>query len=267
MAGGLAVAGVAAYVIADSSTGLPASVRADQDAQRARSLLSSDPKGALIAALGAVGTAPTPRAEEAMAQALESPERLVVRFGQVTTVQISRDDRRLVSLGSDGTARVLTMGTGSVQVIPGREVESTGVDATGERVITADLEGRIRVWDVASGQPPDAIRTLADALSSSRHLHRLQRRWPLHPGDRCRPRLGVARRIGGAAGHPPASATPRPPAFSLGRQRRRRPRWLLTEAPACEPAADASRTSSRRGDRPRACRSWPRPSAGTTSCS
>lgn len=83
--------------------------------------------------------------------------------GSIESIAISRDERRIVSGGTDGTIRVWNTDTGDLLRTftgqPREEITSVAVSADGRRVISGNLQHRtatIRLWDIDTGRP---IRT------------------------------------------------------------------------------------------------------------
>jgi eukaryotic-like serine/threonine-protein kinase len=71
----------------------------------------------------------------------------------VDTVQWTRDGRRLLTAGHDGTARLSAIHGGDGLVIrdPGGTIHSAQLDPAERRIVTASEDGAVRLWDAATG--------------------------------------------------------------------------------------------------------------------
>jgi WD40 repeat protein/outer membrane biosynthesis protein TonB len=81
---------------------------------------------------------------------------LAVNAGSITSVNFSRDGRRVVTAGSDKTARVWDVETGKTEPIvelSGHhgDVSSAVFSDDGRLVLTASTDGTARVWDAETG--------------------------------------------------------------------------------------------------------------------
>ncbi|BDG02158.1 serine/threonine-protein kinase [Anaeromyxobacter oryzae] len=110
--------------------------------------MAGSPDGALVFTKGKEGAIRVWRAAP-------PNERAVFRAHDqlVDTVKWTRDGRRLLTAGHDGTARFWPVHGGDGLVIrdPGGGIHSADLDPTERRIVTASEDGTVRLWDAASG--------------------------------------------------------------------------------------------------------------------
>ncbi len=136
-------------------------------ASQAMSQLDQDPERGLLLAVEAARRASTSQATDALRRALTESRvriRLEGHRGPVLEVAFSSDGTRLVTAGSDGTARVWAADDKARPlVLRGHKdaVESASFNSDGSLIVTASVDGTARVWDASSGA---ALWTLADHM-------------------------------------------------------------------------------------------------------
>jgi WD40 repeat protein/tRNA A-37 threonylcarbamoyl transferase component Bud32 len=98
--------------------------------------------------------------------------------GAITAVEYTPDGRRIISAGSDGTARIWDRAGGEPRVLRGHrsQVLSMAVSRDGKRLATASNGGNARVWRLDTGAEPVVLRGHAARitgiawLADGRHL-------------------------------------------------------------------------------------------------
>ena len=83
-----------------------------------------------------------------------SSGRLRRTLGGGDVAAVTRDGRRAVTIGDDGTVRIVNTADGQVTVtLSGqRGLERASFSPDGSRIVTAGSDGRVRAWDVDSGR-------------------------------------------------------------------------------------------------------------------
>lgn len=91
----------------------------------------------------------------------EQPRVLLGHRGAVTGVGMARDDTLVVSTGADRTVRTWSLPRGRARVLSGHRAAITHMLLAGDRLVTADRAGEIRVWSLAAGREPNGRRAAA----------------------------------------------------------------------------------------------------------
>ena len=174
----------------------------------------------------------------------ERPERnLKADRGHVNAMAFAADGR-IVTGGADRTVRVFPARGDRALVLRGHtdEVGTVLIDRSGDRVLSASIDGEVRVWDARRGVALAVLRheqgALYDVVMSRRRTCRHARRVRQRQGVRL-PGLREPRRgAGGGAQAQPARAHPRGARALPGRRR-------LSRSAARPPAAPAHRGAPR----------------------
>ncbi|MGI9097776.1 MAG: BTAD domain-containing putative transcriptional regulator [Solirubrobacteraceae bacterium] len=89
--------------------------------------------------------------------------------GPVYAVDFDRDDRRVVSAGEDGFARIRNVAGGGLLELPGKNrVFAASFSPDDARVATTDESGGVLLWDASSGSGPTRIHVSDQPLTSVR---------------------------------------------------------------------------------------------------
>jgi WD40 repeat protein len=134
------------------------SAKSGQLVASALSVLDSDPELGIALALEAARTEPTPRAEEALRQALDaSRERIVISTGHpVVGMDVDPSGPRVLTVGDDGVARLYRLDTGTrVWSRPGVAGGAAAFVAGGRAVVLISGRGIVTL-DAATGRPRGA---------------------------------------------------------------------------------------------------------------
>ncbi len=88
----------------------------------------------------------------------DQPRVLLGHRGAVTGVGIACGGALVVSTGSDGTVRTWSLPGGRPRVLGGHRAAITHMLLAGDRLVTADRAGEVRVWSMTAGREPRSRR-------------------------------------------------------------------------------------------------------------
>ena len=155
-AASFAIIAVIAGIFAWQAYRAAAVARSRELAADAEQQVGANPELAVLLGAAALDARDTPRAENALRDALLHVPRLVLtgHSDRVRGIAFAPDGRLLATASRDGDARLFDTGTGTqIRVLSAHAgpVHDVVFTADGRNVLTAGEDGVIRVWDASSG--------------------------------------------------------------------------------------------------------------------
>jgi WD40 repeat protein len=158
----LVIAGGAWLVVAPGMRQSALRARADARAQaltgHAREALVDDPELALLLAVEAVRTAPSPQAEDVLRSALRTRRVVALLHGDTAAVhhaQFAPDGKTIATVHTDDSVRLWDAESGKMLVKRtghGGQVFTVAYSPDSKLIVTASEDKTARVWEVPSGQ-------------------------------------------------------------------------------------------------------------------